>query len=205
MCHGLQAGPPKQVKTMPEPRKRRKSYNIPGHAHELTSTCYHNRHYFEKTQASTLFLESFSQASQKYNFQIWAYVIMPTHVHLLIFPKEDNYRIAKILQGIKGPMSTNYRKWLKQNHPSEFEKMCVPFKGRKVFRFWQPGGGFDRNLWNADAIHSSISYIEHNPVRAGLVEAAEDWQWSSAWARKHGTGLVPDDSDLPIFDGVIGF
>ena len=70
--------------------------------------------------------------------------------------------------------------------------MCVLYKGKKVFRFWQTGGGFDRNLWNAKAIHSSINYIEANPVRAGLVEKPEDWQWSSAHARVYKEGLIPD-------------
>ena len=67
-----------------------------------------------------------------------------------------------------------------------------------MFRFWQAGGGFDRNLWNAKAIHNSIKYIEYNPVRAGLVNAPEEWQWSSAHARSTNKGLLPDDLDIPI-------
>ena len=67
-----------------------------------------------------------------------------------------------------------------------------------MFRFWQAGGGFDRNLWNAKAIHNSIKYIEYNPVRAGLVNAPEEWQWSSAHARSTNKGLLPDDLDIPM-------
>ena len=67
-----------------------------------------------------------------------------------------------------------------------------------LIRFWQAGGGFDRNLWNAKAIHSSVNYIEYNPVRAGLVNAPEDWQWSSARTRYTNKGLLPDNLDIPV-------
>jgi len=48
-------------------------------------------------------------------------------------------------------------------------------KGKKGFRVWEPGGGFDRNLWSVKAIHYTIRYIEGNPVRAELVVNPEDW------------------------------
>ena len=53
-------------------------------------------------------------------------------------------------------------------------------------------------MWNARAIHSSINYIEYNPVRAGLVNAPEEWLWSSAHARYTNKGLLPDDLDIPV-------
>jgi hypothetical protein len=62
----------------------------------------------------------------------------------------------------------------------------------------QKGGGFDRNLWNAKAIHDSIGYIEANPVRSRLVAAPEEWKWSSAYARVHSKEIVPDTFALPV-------
>src|SRR5262249_48785979 len=47
-------------------------------------------------------------------------------------------------------------------------------------RFWQPGGGYDRNITSAAALRAVIDYIHANPVRRGLVARAEDWEWSSA-------------------------
>jgi putative transposase len=51
---------------------------------------------------------------------------------------------------------------------------------RGRFRFWQDGGGFDRNYWTASRILEQIDYIHMNPVRRGLVKAPIDWKWSSA-------------------------
>ena len=95
-------------------------------------------------------------------------------------------------------MSTNYRNLLIKDNPELFDKMCINIGKKIVFRFWQAGGGFDRNHCNAKAIHYSINYIEANPVRAGLVKNPEDWKWSSARARRYQEGLIPDDFELPV-------
>jgi hypothetical protein len=47
-------------------------------------------------------------------------------------------------------------------------------------RFWQPGGGYDRNITSIAALRAMIDYIHANPVRRGLVAKPEDWEWSSA-------------------------
>src|SRR4029077_21068189 len=47
-------------------------------------------------------------------------------------------------------------------------------------RFWQPGGGYDRNITSSEALRAVIEYIHAKPVRRGLVARAEDWEWSSA-------------------------
>ena len=46
--------------------------------------------------------------------------------------------------------------------------------------FWQPGGGYDRNITSTEALRAMIDYIHANPVRRGLVARVEDWEWSSA-------------------------
>jgi putative transposase len=56
--------------------------------------------------------------------------------------------------------------------------------GKVTHRFWQRGGGYDRNLRSVPDVHEKIKYIHENPLRRGLVARAEDWPWSSAraWA-----------------------
>lgn len=46
-------------------------------------------------------------------------------------------------------------------------------------RFWQPGGGFDRNVRGEPEFAMAVRYIHRNPVDRGLVERPEDWQFSS--------------------------
>ena len=52
--------------------------------------------------------------------------------------------------------------------------------GEMHYRFWQRGGGYDRNVFEPATVYSQIEYMHNNPVRRGLCEQAEDWLWSSA-------------------------
>lgn len=62
-------------------------------------------------------------------------------------------------------------------------------------RFWQAGGGFDRNVRDEDELLREIDYIHLNPVRRGLVKTPCDWAWSSArW-------YAGEESVLPIDEG----
>ena len=181
-----------------EYRKKLKRYNISNHARELTFSCYREYAYFSDPIACLIFLDHLAEAREQFKFELWAYVIMPDHIHLLIWPGEKGDSVGKLLHRIKGLTGRNYRTHIIENMPETMSAFCVGHKGTKKFRFWQLGAGFDRNLWNAKPVHHSIRYIEANPVRAGLVSYPEKWRWSSAWARKQRSGLMPDTCSIPI-------
>jgi hypothetical protein len=51
--------------------------------------------------------------------------------------------------------------------------------GDGAVRFWQKGGGFDRNVRDMEEFCREVRYVHRNPVTRGLVERPEDWKWSS--------------------------
>ena len=53
-------------------------------------------------------------------------------------------------------------------------------------------------MWNAKAIHSSINYIEYNPVHAGRVNAPESAGGHQHIPRYTNKDLLPDDLDIPV-------
>ena len=174
-------------------------YNTPGHAHELTVSCFKGIPFFNDTAACDRFLTELYQAKIDFSFSIWAYVIMPQHIHILIFPNENTYDIKKITKSLHGRIAKKYMTTLKQmNNIPILNKCLAKEKGVEKHRFWQIGGGFDRNIWNVKAIYDSIEYIENNPVRKKLVAAPEEWRWSSAYARKMKTGVIPDIFNMPV-------
>ncbi len=185
------------MQTETERRKKRKHYNIPGHAHYLTFSCYHRFDYLSDPESRSIFMEELDHARSELQFNLWAYVLMPNHVYLL-YPYQQVYKISSILQAIKGRTSKRYSAWLRETYPRRYEDSLIRIGLNRKFRFWQAGGGFDRNLWNPEAIHRAIDYIESNPFRATLVGAPEDWTWSSAHARATGCGVVPDKTDVPM-------
>jgi putative transposase len=160
---------------------RNRHFNTPRHAHELTFSCYRKKPYFIDRHACIILMEEIESARQLYEFDLWAYVIMPNHVHLLFWPKKHVYNIAEIQRTIKGRTARRYSEWLQENDYSRYDTFKVNDRGEMRFRFWQRGGGFDRNLWNNRPIYDSILYIENNPVRKGLVAKAGAWEWSSGY------------------------
>ncbi|MBI1374711.1 MAG: hypothetical protein GC159_18485 [Phycisphaera sp.] len=90
-------------------------------------------------------------------------------------------RKSYILTALKRPVSDAAKAHLVVTNQSDWLARLTVRKGdRDVFRFWQPGGGYDRNIYSDDELIEKISYIHNNPVRRGLVERAIDWPWSSA-------------------------
>ena len=146
-------------------------------------------------------MESLDTARKKHMFDLWAYVLMPEHVHLLIFPKADDYSISAILTDIKQPVTRKALKYIGRHAPTSLSIMRDEQPSGKIaHRFWQRGGGYDRNLTHSKTIHATIDYIHANPVRRGLVDAADDWYWSSAryFMRRTDVPLTPDVDTIPI-------
>jgi putative transposase len=179
---------------VPENRKRRKTFNEPGHAHELTFSTYRRLKLLRSERTCLWFLEALNKARKKHRFHIWAYVIMPEHVHVLIWPLEEKYDMAKILQSIKEGPSKRAKAYLKKHNPAYLSKLRVTWpSGRIEHRFWQQGGGYDRNMFSRAVIRAAIDYIHANPIRGGFVENPEDWKWSSAsWHLGKGGPLEVD-------------
>ena len=160
--------------------KRRKRFAEMGQPRELTFSCYRQFPFLERERTREWFRDALLDARAKFGFQIWAYVLMPEHVHLLVYPGEHPEQMARFLQVLKEPVARNAIAFLRENAPAWLSKITVREGKRVRHRFWQPGGGYDRNITTTAALRAMIDYIHANPVRRGLVAKAEDWEWSSA-------------------------
>jgi putative transposase len=89
-------------------------------------------------------------------------------------------QVSRFLQAVKEPVARKAIAFLKA-HALEWLPRLTVQEGKRVrHRFWQPGGGYDRNVTDPATLRWMIDYIHANPVRRGLVSKAEDWEWSSA-------------------------
>jgi putative transposase len=107
-----------------------------------------------------LVLSSLGDAQQRKLIDVRAYAVMVNHVHLLLKPAVP---LAQFTQLIKGATARQANLLL----------------SRTGTRFWQDES-FDHWVRNPAEWQKIRSYIERNPVAAGLVARAEDWPWSSA-------------------------
>jgi putative transposase len=185
------------------PRKQKVTYNMPGHAHFLTYSCYRRLPLLSGDRSRAWVVEVLQRVRHKLDFDLWAYIVMPEHVHLLIHPRQQAYRVENILAALKRPVSAQAKAYLESTHNTAWlEKLTVQEGSESVFRFWQAGGGYDKNLWSELPLLEIIDYIHANPVRRGLVEQPTDWMWSSArfWA---GEASVPLRMD-PLVEALHG-
>ena len=179
-------------------RKRCQRWNEPGQAHELTFSCYHGRAFLSRDRTRECFAHAVRTAKARHVFDVWAYVIMPEHVHLLIFPREQAYSISAVLKSIKQSVARRAIGRLRKENPAGLVHLSTGHKD-SPYRFWQDGGGYDRNIRPDATLRRVIDYIHANPVRRSLVALPEEWPWSSYRDWELGeAGCIPIDKDSCI-------
>lgn len=148
-------------------------------------------------------IDAIDLVRRQHQVHLWGYVIMPEHVHLLLWPTRTEYSIPAILTTMKQSVSRKALIFVKRQCPEFIERMTdrQP-NGKTAYRFWQRGGGFDANLTEPGTVWRTIEYLHANPVRRGLCERPTDWEWSSAREFQcAGEGLLRLDlSSLPRTD-----
>jgi REP-associated tyrosine transposase len=145
-------------------------------------------------------IDAIEKAREKHFFALWAYVVMPEHVHILLWPTIPTYSISQILTTIKQSVSKRSLLFVRRYSPGFLKQMADRHpNGTLHYRFWQRGGGYDRNLTEPTTIWSEIDYMHNNPIRRGLCARATDWIWSSAIEYESpGKGLLRlDHGSLP--------
>jgi len=170
-------------------------WDIGGQAHELTFSCYRNRPFLSRERTCTYLVDAIVASRKKHDFDLWAYVFMPDHVHLVICPRKEDYSISGVLRSIKQPVARRAIQYLKRSNPTGLK--CLATGDRDdPYRFWQKGGGYDRNITEVETLVQSVQYIHNNPVRKGLVKTADQWCYSSAadWLNT-GSGPISIDFD----------
>jgi putative transposase len=178
-------------------RHHRRSINETGHAHELTFSCFRRFPFLSKERTCDWLAASIRAACVDLDFSLWAFVFMPDHVHLIVHPARPIYDVAEFLYAVKQRTSRRALAFLRKESPEWVEKLRVPRGQRTEYHFWQPGGGFDRNITEPRTLEKMIAYLHMNPVRKGFVARPEDWKWSSAGYFLRGKQL-PSLSVTPI-------
>jgi len=169
-------------------------YPEEGHAHYLTFGCYHHHRLFRLSHLCDLFLKHLAASRRRHGFALYAWVIMPNHIHLLLYPKQQT-SLSSLLTSIKRPFSSDALEWLRLEEPEIADNLRIISRGKTVWRFWQHGGGYDRNVFGDETLRKTVEYIHNNPVRIGLSQTPEDYPWSSAnyyLNGKSNSSLIPD-------------
>jgi putative transposase len=161
----------------------------------LTFGCFRRQPFLSRERTCGYLADAIVAAKEKCQFDLWAYVFMPEHVHLLICPRQESYSISRILTAIKQPVARRAMIYLREYRPDGLRLLATGQRGTP-YRFWRAGGGYDRNITEVRTVVLVVRYIHANPVRRGLVAHPSEWCYSSAKDWEEGvSGRIPIDFD----------
>lgn len=127
------------------------------------------------------FLALFIDATARVPMRLLAYALMPNHWHLVLWPEQD------------GQLSA-FMRWLTARHAESVRVRCGDRGHGAVYQ-----GRFKAIAVQCDAHYLRLCrYVERNPLRARLVAAAEDWEWTSASCRGVRPRARPDLAPWPV-------
>lgn len=132
-----------------------------GYPHHITQRGNNRESVFFEEEDRSVYLEQLKFFTQKYLVDIWAYCLMTNHIHLLVVPHVPE----GLARGI-GLANMSYTQHVNRKY-------------QRTGRIWQ-NRFFSSVVKTEQYLWAVARYIEKNPVVAGVVNAAQDYRWSSA-------------------------
>lgn len=183
------------------PLSKRKFFE--GNAYFITTSVNKFIKIFKEKNYIDILLENIDFYRTKYNFKLIAYVIMPDHLHWLIYPDQDDVKkISNIMENFKKFTSRQLRKLMERKKRIgwlKLFKLKSPKKKNWEYQIWEDGYD-DLGVYSAKVLRTKIDYIHNNPVRKGLVKRPEDYLYSSA--RNY---ILNDHSVIKVDTELLGF
>jgi putative transposase len=152
---------------------------LPGIPYHVTQRGNRRAQTFFEDGDYALYRDLLAQAAERAEAEIWCYCLMPNHVHVVIVPADAD--------GLRRTFADTHRRYTGY----------INARNRWTGHLWQ--GRFGAVAMDEVHLGHAVRYVSLNPVRARLVDRAQDWAWSSVKAH-----LAGEDDDLvrvaPVLD-----
>ena len=161
---------------------------VPGVAHHVTQRGNRRQQVFFDDGDYQAYRSLLAEGCRAAGVAVWAYCLMPNHVHLILVPQTEG--------GLRAALAEAHRRYTRR----------VNFREGWRGYLWQ--GRFASVAMDGDHLLAAARYVELNPVRARLAPRADQWPWSSARAHMAGRddGLVtvaPMLGQVPDWSGFL--
>lgn len=156
-------------------RKRMKRREEPGGNRSITFSCERRAALMAEPSIRAIFAQSLAALHRQRHFELFAWVAMPEHAHLLVRPA-TGLSVDRILVSLKLAIAKRALARWREDEAAFLREVQRP---DGTLRFWQKGGGFDRNVRDMAEFTKVVRYIHRNPVGRGLVEHLREWEASS--------------------------
>ena len=152
---------------------------IPHYPHHVTQRGNRRQKVFFNDEDYIFYKEKIAAALSQMQVELWAYCLMPNHVHLVVVPETA--------EGLCDLFSQAHRHYTRR----------INFREGWRGHLWQER--FHSFVMDENYLLATVRYVELNPVRARLCESAEDWPWSSVHAHLKG-----EDDELVTVKPMMG-
>ena len=145
---------------------RRPRIVVPGLAHHVTQRGNRREPIFFETGDQEVYRDLLAEQAHKARLAVWAYCLMPNHVHLIVVPEDED--------GLGRAIGEAHRRYTN----------FVNARGRWTGHLFQ--SRFASVAMDDAHLTAAVRYVSLNPVRARLAARPEDWAWSSVRAHLAG-------------------
>lgn len=135
---------------------------FPGLPHHVTQRGNGRARTFFSDGDYRLYRDLLAEHAAAAGVEVWAWVLMPNHVHLILVPRDAD--------GLRRALAPVHRYYAGHVH----------MRQERSGHFWQ--GRFGCVAMDEDHVGAALRYVALNPVRARLCKRAADWPWSSVHA-----------------------
>ena len=139
---------------------------VPNFPHHVTQRGNRRQKTFFCEDDYQYYVELVSEYSQQSGTEVWAYCLMPNHVHLVMVPSTED--------GLRATLGEVHRRYTRH----------INFRQGWRGHLWQER--FHSFSMDEDYLLATVGYVERNPVAAKLCKFPENWNWSSARAHIKG-------------------
>ena len=157
---------------------------VPGLPHHVTQRGNGRARSFFGDADYALYRDLLAEHCQAADVEVWAWCLMPNHVHLILVPSDPD--------GLRRALAPVHRRYAGVVHA----------RRKRTGHFWQ--GRFGAVVMDEAHLAAALRYVSLNPVRARMVARAQDWRWSSTRAHLRGkddglTARAPIRERFPRF------
>jgi len=175
---------------------RRKTYFDPEHLYFVTTTVVNHKPIFRRPQLVQIIIDSLDYIRKSHWVKIYAYVIMPDHLHLIL-KYLDNHTPAQVMRDFKKFTAKRIIERLQEDNDQNLLTFFVhsaSHTSKQRYKVWQEQY-FAKNIFSEEFLVQKMAYVHNNPLQENwrLAERAEDYPYSSA--RNY---LLGDQSVLEI-------
>ena len=139
---------------------------VPGYPHHVTQRGNRRMKTFFSEGDYQAYLNWVREFKEDAGVEVWAYCLMPNHVHLVVVPEQED----------------SLSKFFRQVH--RYYSRYINFRENWRGHLWQER--FHSFVMDEQYLLTAIRYVELNPVRAHLCQRPEQWRWSSTQAHRSG-------------------